>query len=74
MIIFSYIYFIICFRRDKLQITLWSKLTEKFDENVVRAMAEPIAIALVALSIKQYRGNLFLLYYQEYKYIYIFLS
>ena len=44
-----------------------------FDENAVRAMAELVVIALVALSVKQYRGNLFLLYYEEYKYIYILL-
>ena len=47
------------FRRDKLQITLWSELAKNFDENAIRTMPKPVAIALVALSIKQFRGNFF---------------
>ena len=47
--------------RFVLKRTLWSELAEKFDENVVRTMPEPVVIALVALSVKQFRGNFFLL-------------
>ena len=63
----------ICFRCEKLHITLWSEVAENFDENVVRSIAKPIVITLVALSVKKYRGNSFLLYSQKYKYIYILI-
>ena len=34
-------------------------------------MPKPIVISFVALSIKQYQGNLLLLLYKKYKYIHI---
>ena len=53
------------FRHNKLQATLWSEITENFDEDAVKSMLEPIFIAFVGLSVKQYQGNLLLLYYEK---------
>ena len=49
---FFHIYYVVYFRHDKLQITMWSELAENFDEDVVRSMAEPIVIAFIGLSVK----------------------
>ena len=57
-------------KHEKLKITLWNELAENFDEDAITSMSEPIVIAFVALSVKQYRGNSLLLYYEKYKYIY----
>ena len=54
---------------------LLNELAENFDEDAIKSMLEPIVIAFVALSVKQYRGNLLLLHYKKIQiYTYIILS
>ena len=35
-------------------------IAEEFEEDRIKTMTEPIVIALVSVSVKQYLGNLFL--------------
>ena len=53
-----------------MQITLWDTIAEEFEEDRVKTMIEPIVIALVSVSVKQYLGN-FILSHLKYIYIYI---
>ena len=43
-----------------MQVTLWDTIAEEFEEDRIKTMTEPIVIALVYVSVKQYLGNLFL--------------
>ena len=51
-----------------MQITLWDTIAEEFEEDRVKTMIEPIVIALVSVSVKQYLGN-FILSHLIYIYI-----
>ncbi|GMN48561.1 hypothetical protein TIFTF001_017721 [Ficus carica] len=42
-----------------LNVTLWGELGEKFDENAIQAMSEPVVVAFSAMAAKQYMGGLY---------------
>ena len=67
MFLIEYLYY---FRNEKLQITLWGTLAKEFDEETIRSMIDPIIIALVSLSAKQYMGKSIFSYIKK-NYIYI---
>ena len=56
-----------------MQVTLWGATTENFDEKILKSISELVIIALTAMSVKQFLGNLLKPYYQNHAYyIYIY--
>ncbi|GMN53802.1 hypothetical protein TIFTF001_022930 [Ficus carica] len=41
-------------REEMLNVTLWGELGEKFDEDAIQAMSEPVVVAFSAMAAKQY--------------------
>ena len=67
---FTILFFNFC-KSEKLQVTLWGAIAEKFDEEILKSISEPVIITLATMSVKQFFDNLLKSYYQNHAYIYI---